>query len=283
VIQSYLSELRRELRARGIRGQMCARILTECAHHLQSGDATVEQFGAPRELANDFAAELGADASRRAAVRAFAALGIAGAVYASAFISLAFAHPPSEMLGSTLGALAFAIVIFAPQVAFVAGALALVRALRRSERVLPTRELIVLNRRTGVALAFGLATMGGLALYAYEFETGLAGWWTTFTYASTAAASSLLLAAFVPMARAVRLRPLIAGQAGDVFDDLGVGRLRFEPWRFARRVALGVALAVWLAGIAQGDPLDGLLRGVFEGLACLAGFAVLGRYLGLRR
>jgi hypothetical protein len=87
----------------------------------------------------------------------------------------------------------------------------------------------------------------------------------------------------VPMARAVRLRPLIAGQAGDVFDDLGVDRLRTDPWRFARRVALGVGLAVWLAGIAQADPLDGLLRGVFEGFACLAGFAVLGSYLGLRR
>jgi hypothetical protein len=283
VIQAYLSELRRELRARGVRGQMCARILTECAHHLQSGDTTTQQFGAPGELANDFAAELGADASRRAAIRAFAALGVAGAVYASAFISLAFAHPPSEMFDSAVGAFAFAIVIFAPQVAFVAGALALVRALRRGERVLPTMELVVLNRRTGVALVFGLATMGALALYAHAFGTVLAGWWTTFTYASTAAASSLLLAAVVPMTRAVRLRPLIAGQAGDVFDDLGVERLRSGPWRFAGRVAIGVGLAVWLAGIAQGDPLDGLLRGVFEGLACLAGFAVLGRYLGLRR
>ncbi len=283
MIQSYLSELRRELRARGIRGQMCARILTECAHHLQSGEATAEQFGDPRVLANDFAGELGADASRRAATRSFAALGVAGAVYASAFVSLAFAHPPSEMFGSTLGALAFAIVIFAPQVAFVAGALALVRALRRAERVLPTRELEILNRRTGVALVFGLATMGALALYAHEFESVLASWWPTFTYASTAAASSLLLAALVPMTRAVRLRPQVAGQAGDVFDDLGIERLRTGPWRFARLVALGVGLAVWLAGIVQGDPLDGLLRGVLEGLACFGGFAVLGRYLGLRR
>jgi hypothetical protein len=45
----------------------------------------------------------------------------------------------------------------------------------------------------------------------------------------------------------------------------------------------GAGLAVALAGAVQGDPFDGLLRGVFEGLACLGGFAVLGRYLGLRR
>src|SRR5262249_4638803 len=135
-------------------------------------------------------------------------------------------------------------------------------------------------RRTGVALAFGLATMGALALYAHEFRPALAGWWVTLTYASTVAASSLLIAATVPTIRAARLRPEIAGAAGDVFDDLG---FRLEPWRFASLVAVGVGLAVWVAGIAQGDPIDGLLRGVLEGLACLGGFAVLGRYLGLRR
>jgi hypothetical protein len=48
-------------------------------------------------------------------------------------------------------------------------------------------------------------------------------------------------------------------------------------------VALLVGVGVWVAGIAAADPLDGLLRGVLEALACLGGFAVLGRFLGLRR
>jgi hypothetical protein len=39
---------------------------------------------------------------------------------------------------------------------------------------------------------------------------------------------------------------------------------------------------VALAGIVQSDPYDGLLRGLLDAAACLAGFGVLGRYLGLR-
>jgi hypothetical protein len=40
---------------------------------------------------------------------------------------------------------------------------------------------------------------------------------------------------------------------------------------------------IGLAGVVQSDPFDGLARGLADGAACLAGFAVLGRYLGLRR
>lgn len=276
---TYLDELGRELALRGIRGRTRSRILAEVDDHLHEDAGAQERFGSASVVANAFAAELGAQSSRRAAVGAFAALGVAGAVYAVSFGSLAFAGASRELLDPALGAPAFAAVIVAPQVAFVAGALALLRALRRRDRVLPTEELMILRRRTGVALAFGLVTMGALALYAHEVRTTLADW-ATLTYASTLVASSLLIAAAVPTIRATRLRPEIAGPAGDVFDDLG---FRLEPWRFAGLVAVGVGLAVWLAGIAQGDPIDGLLRGVLEGLACLGGFAVLGRYLGLRR
>ena len=277
---TYLDELRRELTAHGIRGKTRSRILAEVDDHLREDAGAQERFGSARVVANAFAAELGAQGSRRAAVVAFGALGVAGAVYAVSFVSLAFAGAPSETLDPALGAVALSVMIVAPQVAFVAGGLALLRALRLRSRVLPTRELVILKRRTGLALAFGFVTMGALALYAHEFRPTLASWWVMLTYASTLAASSLLLAAAVPTVRAARLRPEMAGGAGDVFDDLG---FRLEPWRFACLVALGVGFAVWLAGIAQGDPIDGLLRGVFEGLACLGGFAVLGRYLGLRR
>lgn len=280
---SYLEDLSRELGLRGIRGRLRRRILAEADDHLRSDAAAPERFGAAAEVANAFAAELGAQASRRAAAGAFAALGVAGAVYAGAFASLAFARHPTETLEPTLGALALAVMVLAPQVSFVAGTLALTRALRRRGRVLPTPELVVIRRRTGVALTFGLATMGALALYAYEFRVALAEWWTALTFVSTAAASVLLVGASVPTARAARIRPRVAGEAGDMFDDLGIEHLRTDPWRFARRLAFGVGLAVWLAGIVQSDPFDGLIRGVVEGLACLGGFAVLGRYLGLRR
>jgi hypothetical protein len=280
---TYLDELSRELAAHGIRGRTRRRILLEADDHLRSDPDAEQRFGSAREVANTFAAELGAQASRRAAVSAFAALGVAGAVYAVLFVSLGFASPPTETLDPALGALAFALMIVAPQVSFVAGALALLRSVRRRrQRVIPTSELIVIRRRTGVALLFGLLTMAALSLYAYEFRVDLAGWWLTLTYTSTAGASVLLALAAAPALAATRLRPLVGGEAGDVFTDVGVS-FGDDPWRFARFVAIAAGLLVWLAAAAQGDPYDGLVQGIFEGLACFGGFAVLGRYLGLRR
>ena len=77
-----------------------------------------------------------------------------------------------------------------------------------------------------------------------------------FTLAGVAVAAPLLvLAAALPAAVAARLRPHVAGDAGDVFDDLGFGRT--DPWRFARRVAIGLGLVVLLVAAVQGDPFDG--------------------------
>jgi hypothetical protein len=167
---TYLEELARELTAHGITGRTRRRILLEADDHLRSDAEAQQRFGSAREVANAFAGELGAQVSRRAAVSAFAALGVAGAVYAALFASLSFAGSPSETLDPPLGALAFAVIIVAPQISFVAGLLALLRALRRRhERIIPTRELIVIRRRTGVALLFGLVTMAALSLYASEF------------------------------------------------------------------------------------------------------------------
>jgi hypothetical protein len=280
---TYLDELSHELAGHGIRGRTRRRILLEADDHLRSDPDAQRRFGSAREVANTFAAELGAQASRRAAVSAVAALGVAGAVYAVSFVSLGFASPPTEMLDPALGAIAFAVMIVAPQVSFVAGALALLRTLRRRrERVISTSELVVIRRRTGLALFFGFLTMAALSLYAYEFRAELAGWWLTLTYTSTAGASVLLAFAAAPALTATRLRPQVGGEAGDVFADLGPS-FGDDPWRFARFVAIAAGLLVWLAAAAQGDPFDGLIQGAFEGLACLGGFAVLGKYLGLRR
>jgi hypothetical protein len=252
-----IDELSRELGAVGIKGRLRRRILTEAADHLQSDPDAAARFGAPSEVANAFAAELGARASRRAAVSAFLALGVAGLVV-----------------------LAFPVLIVAPQISFVAGVLALVRSLRRREAILPSAELTVINRRTTVALASGLVTMVALALFAFELSDAMAGWWVLTTMSGATLASSLIVLAALPTAGATRLRPQVAGHAGDVFDDLGFWRT--DPWRFARRVAFAAGLAVWLAAAAQGDPIDGAIQGTAEALACLGGFAVFGRFLGLR-
>lgn len=281
VIGEYLKRLERELRAVGIHGRLRLRILAEAEDHLRSDPEAPRRFGEPAEVANAFAAELGARASRRAAVSGFLALGVAGAVFAVSFVGASFAGQPPPDTWPLLAALAFPVLIVAPQVAFVAGVLALVRSLRRREPVLPTAELMVINRRTGLALGSGLATMGALVLFAFALRGDLAGWWLVATFVGAAGASVLLLLALAPVAGAVRLRPRVAGEAGDVFDDLGLGRT--DPWRLARRVAFAAGLVVWLAAAVQGDPLDGAIQGTAEALACLGGFAVLGRFLGLHR
>jgi hypothetical protein len=277
----YLSELERELGAVGIRRRLQHRILTEAGDHLRSDADAPRRFGAPADVANDFAAQLGTRASRRAAYGGFAALALAGAVYAISFVGASFAGKPAPDTWPVAAVFAFAVAIVAPQVAFVTGSLALLRSWRRRERMLPTEELVAINRRASVALAAGLATMAALAVLAVELRGEMADWWVAFTLAGAAVAASGLLVALVPVARASRYRPRVAGGAGDVFDDLGFGRT--DPWRFARRVALTAGLAVWLAAAVQGDPLDGALNGTAEALACLGGFAVFGRYLSLRR
>ena len=280
MIERYLEALDLELVDVGIPSRLRRRILAESEDHLRSDDGALERFGTPAEVANAFAAELGARTSRRAAIGAFGALGVAGAVYAVSFIGASFAgHPPPDTW-SVLALLAFVAVILAPQVSFVAGSLALVRVLRRREAVLPSSELRVINRRTGIALVFGILTMVALGVLAIELRSESAGWWVELTLVGAAIATPLLVLAALPAAVAARLKPRVAGEPGDLFDDLG---FRTEPWRFATLVAVSLGLVVFLVAAAQGDPFDGAVNGMAEAIACLAGFAALGRYLGLRR
>jgi hypothetical protein len=281
VIDRYLEALDLELVDVGIPSRLRRRILAECEDHLRSDDGALDRFGTPAEVANGFAAELGARTSRRAAVRAFVALGIAGAVYAASFIGASFAGHPAPDTWPLLAQLALVAVILAPQVSFVAGSLALVRAVRRRAIVLPSAELRVINRRTGIALAFGIVTMVALGVLALELRHESAGWWVALTLVGVAIAMPLLLLAALPATVAAHLKPRVAGDAGDLFDDLGFGRT--EPWRFAGLVAVGLGLVVFLVAAIQGDPFDGAVNGTAEALACLVGFAALGRYLGLRR
>jgi hypothetical protein len=281
VIELYLEALDRELVDVGIPVRLRRRILAESEDHLRADNDALARFGSPAEIAAGFAAELGARVSRRAAVGAFIALGVAGAIFAVSFVSAQFAGQPPPDTWPLLAQLALMAVILAPQVSFVAGSLALVRVLRRREPVLPSAELTVINRRTGVALVFGLVTMAALGVLALELRNVSADWWVALTLVGVAVAVPLLLLAALPATVAVRLKPRVAGQAGDLFDDLGF--VRMDPWRFAACVALGMGLIVFLAAAVQGDPFDGAVSGTAEALACLAGFAALGRYLALRR
>jgi hypothetical protein len=173
------------------------------------------------------------------------------------------------------------------QAAFVAGALGCLRALRRrNATVLSRDESLVLVRRATVGLIAGLVTMAGLALSAIAFKASIASWWSPLAL-SIAGAGALALAAALPAVLVARsLPPRLEGTAGDLAEDLrGLvpARLDTASRSFAVGVACAVALVITLAGVAADDPFDGLLRGLADGAACLACYVALGSYLGLSR
>ncbi len=74
------------------------------------------------------------------------------------------------------------------------------------------------------------------------------------------------------------------GQAGDIYDDLPGDHwlgLRRHPWRLGIIVAafVGFAMTAFEAH-AEHSLIEGVQRGVFEGLAAALGFVLLGRAIG---
>jgi len=285
---SYVDELAGELRRVGIRGRLERRILAEIADHLASDPAAA--LGPPDELARGFADELGTSRSRRAAFAAFGALTLAGVAYTIAFVAISVANvriPLLDARSRPIADVAFATAVGAPQLAFVAGVLAALRAFRRRrDASLPAAEARVLVRRTGTALGAGLATMAAVAVVAYEYAPHLSAWLQSTSYACAAIGGAALLAAAPAAVAATRVHVTASGEPTDVFADLGPLvplQLRGRPWTFAAAVAAIVCVTITAAGILQSDPFDGAMRGVLDAVAVLAGFAVLGRFLGLRR
>jgi hypothetical protein len=285
VIERYLRELEAQLGAVGIRGSLRRRILAESADHLhETGD--VARFGEPRLVAARFADELATNGARRVAFTSFLALVPAGIAYAVLFGPIRSWPDIASAKLLPLGVGAALTMVLAPQVAFAAGLLTVARAWRlRSETSAPAAEIAVLRRRAAVALGSGAAAFAGVAVYAYEYNSGLPGWWATTAFVVSGAALLPIGGAAVALARNARVRPQAAGPAGDVFDDVApvIERiplnLRGRPWRFCLLVAAGVALAALIAG----GPDEGPRNAVAEFVAVWAAFLALGRFLGLRR
>lgn len=281
---SYRDELHRELTAVGITGRQRSRITEEIEDHLQC-DPNAD-LGAPELLARQFADELGSARARRAGWASFAALALAGLLFGVAFLTApghAFASVPAGV--SWPGRVGNWAVVIAPQVAFAAGLLALLRAWRRrAQRVIVAAEARMILRRATVGVFAGLASMIGLALLAEQLRPYLPGWWVTLTWICAAAGALALLASTPALLAARRLPSLAEGPAGDLFDDVGAWLPRSldgRPWRFALVVAGGIFVLLTVVGVLGSDGPDGAARGLGDGLLCLLGFATLGRYLGL--
>jgi hypothetical protein len=300
MIDAYLRELARALDAFGLRGAVARRLLAEARDHLEESaldvgeEQAVHAFGAPHDLAELAARELATTRTRSVAFATFSVLGLAGAAYAVVFATLPLAGSPDIAAGSVpgLGLSALLGIVFFPQLAFVTGCLAFLRAWRLRERPwLSAAELRVQQWRVAVAIGAGVLTFASLAVVAVDFRRDLAGWWVLSTVIVSGVACALLTPVAVAGVRSCLPVVTAAGPAESVFDDLddvlrhvpgcrGVN-LRREPRRLALVVALAAGAAVALAGATAGDPFDGLLRAVFEGVAVIGCYLVLGRRLGL--
>jgi hypothetical protein len=270
---TWLDELERELRAARVPGARRRRIVAELADHLACDPTAVERLGDPRSLARRFADELGTSFARRAAVGSFLALVPLGVLFAVLF-ALTALYTTNVAAGLTLA------LVFGTQLAFVGGTLGLLRAWRlRDVAVIPAAEARVLLRRAGVGIAGGGIVV--VALYLLASGRWLGVQWSApalaWTTVAVGAASVLFGAAVV--VRGLRLIPRAGGEPADFAFDLGVTA---DPWLLALAIAAGVAACIAVAGVVQGDPIDGLIRAFGDGLLCLAGFGVLGRPLGLR-
>jgi len=285
VNESYLRELEAELGAVGIRGSRRRRILVETADHLrESGDTG--RFGEPRLIAARFADELATNGARRTALFSFFALAPAG-IGSALLVGLNRPGPDITSARTLSVGLAAALVIaLAPQISLAAGLLAIALAWRlRAAQVAPAAAISLLHRRVAVALGAGAATLAGVAVYAVEYSRGLPDWWTTLAFAVTATAIVPVAVAAAALGRTARLRAATSGPGGDVFDDLGPLldrvplRLRGRPWRFCLLFAAAVAVVAFVGGGLDEGPRNA----VAEFAAICFGFAILGRFLGLRR
>jgi hypothetical protein len=240
---SFLGDLRHELAANGIRGRLAARIEAELADHLACDPGA--RLGTPAEIAERFAAELRVVRTRRSSLGAFAALGATG------LLVFVLARNGGHSPGFALGVVAFS------QIAFVAGVLAVLRAMRgRSAgdlRMAQRRALIALGAGAGVCACLALQT-SPVALVALPLLLAAAR--------STRAASAITPR--VPMAG---LRADFGPHARLVLAALGL-------------MAVG---AIALQGIAlEGSGWEGVIRGAIEAGGLGLGVTVLGRPLGLR-
>ncbi|HZE03943.1 MAG TPA: DUF1707 domain-containing protein, partial [Solirubrobacteraceae bacterium] len=127
--------------------------------------------------------------------------------------------------------------------------------------------------------------VAGLELYVVNFSMRLPAWWLGLVAAMAGIGALALLVAARGLSRSAAVVCERPGGAGDVFDDLpipGAAWLRRGRWRLGviGSALAGLAMAVFEAH-AEHSAIEGLVRGVTEGMAAAAGFALLAHAVGL--
>jgi len=285
---SYLNDLESELTATGIPARRRRRILAEFADHLHENPNA--ELGAPRELAGQFADELGTRLARVAAFRAFGALAFAGVGLVAMFLAVGrwrgvtLYGTHRQVATPTWTMPIMLITALAAQVALVAGTLALLRAWRlRHERVISRSDAVVLARRSAVGLLCGAVTMAALPAIALAFPHTAGHTWTVFAWVVAAVAVIMMAGVAPTVLGSARLRPASSGEPADLTADLGPWLPSgMTPTRCALLLTAAIVVVLGLQGVIANDPYDGIARGLLDAAACMTGFIVLGRYLGLR-
>jgi hypothetical protein len=264
-----IDELARELTAVGIRGRQRDRILTEFADHLACDPEA--NLGDAREIAAQFADELAGDSARHTALATFCAL--AGVAFAVGIPLLTLPTVPDIAGGRSLLLVAPATLamVIGAQVAFAAGCLAALRALRFGG----THDVALIRGRIAVALAAGSVTAAGSALYAVNFWGLVPHWWALLATASAGAAAVPLAAASAAYARTSRIAVSTTASARGLSADLGP---LARPWLIG-----GVAVLAMLVGtsLLEGSVIEGTIRAAFEAALFAACFVAFRRRLGL--
>jgi len=285
---SWLEQLENALSVRGVSARRRERIVVELRDHIACEPGCEARLGDPVQLAVSFADELGAAEARRSAFGAVAALAVTAVALVVSQLAIGAAggplgfehgHSLALFVPAALG------MLLAPQIALAAGGLASVRALRRRRAgALPAAELALIRRRTRVALLAGLATVLGLELYVADFSSVLAVWWLALVGGAAALAALALLVAMRALSHAGEIVSELDGPSGDIFDDVpipGSRWLRRRPWYLGALATIGVtAVMTVFVWHAERSLVEGLERGVVEGIAAAVAFALLGRAVG---
>jgi hypothetical protein len=163
------------------------------------------------------------------------------------------------------------------QIALVAGTLALVRGLRGRR----PGDLGLAQRRSLFALGAGAATCASLLVHAAVLRP-MPVWWIALAAVCGAVPLPLLAGAALRVRGAAVLTPA-EGPTTALAGDLPGPLRRYPGWVLVALGVVAVAAVVGGSAIAEDSLVEGLLRGVLEGVGLLAAVAALGRLLGLRR
>ena len=309
-IAEYLHRLDRELRMQRVPRR---RMLAEAADHLRScaeeleetvgpenaARIAVERFGAAAIVARRFAQAVASRTARRSLLWASLALTSYGA---AAVAFAATATPQFDDLPQG------APTALAGQFAAVAVAITAIRALRwRRELVLPENRLRLIANGSSIAAAALVLGLAGEAAVALTRPAGVLPWsdlplvLLLFVLATVAAGA----AAMVAVAASVRSSTLAAvpereadGAGLTLGEDMAALVPRLQQvgelmWARPQRLVLVVAALAfcvtaasqWLGTDVAHDSsivLSGVLLGVGEVTAIVAGYVLLGRSLGIR-